>query len=944
MRKFIIIGLTACVLSSLMLFTGTNAHGSSQSQALVEQGRALLFNNGKITYSGMVTANEKFKQAAAADGTDQQALFFYTVSRISVSFLAEGSSGNLETFRDLLESIGMPRNSNDFPDQGPPFRDIMHINRSPNFPGTTPDGDQVKAFLSGPVVLLMDNALSTLSFINASFKVVLTADEINADHDIEIDYTDILLFRSFLESFKSAVLIITAYNLDVNVSELAAFINFEKYSDIFSIQRDILDKYPDVFKLIPTAGEQSLANAKAALLAGIKDFDQALNEVQAETDDQSDDLFFFQEPKELLEAKDIEANLIEVRDSLNENRPANFTEYHEEWVFRNNSAYEIGLYVQKGKNNQFVSGEFWGLDTCQFVTCSGKITSWTTNGSTLAVELESDCPGTSGGISAILTATLSEAGQQATGGTFTVTNQCGPAQSGTFTGSRQNAETETQTMDFNRIFGNTGKAPLDIRGILPEFDRYNEPVAGTFPPVDNASPVLNGFFPELQTNTDVAQAFEVIPSGYLNIPRAAIFIDGSFNDWAGVSPVFADAQDDDDPDFTGMDMEKFYMAEDDNFYYFRMTFYEDLGNGSDGAPAYGFIAKSEYEKDSWTPGDRSCVVWPLSNTVRVVERGAVQPNITAVSSYAGNDYARAGAKSVEWKVPKQDMGNLPGKFVGTFAKIQQSTLLSDIGTTRIMLGTASVSGTVTCPSCTSNHFYVLARGNFFGVPGAMTSPDRTFTVEGLPIHTDMDLISLWDADGNGIVNNLDRVGGIGPVQIPEDGLRDINIVVEAPASGESTLSGEVVCDGFQSGLGKIYVFVLNGPDPNRDGLIKTAILDGPGAYSVDHLNLHETVWVYAYWDINNSGGAGPDKKDLGALYVRNPVVLNSEEISGINLSLKIYGDIDDSGVVDLADAILGLKASLGLTADHVNLNADVNNDGKIGLPEVIFILQTVSGV
>ncbi len=57
------------------------------------------------------------------------------------------------------------------------------------------------------------------------------------------------------------------------------------------------------------------------------------------------------------------------------------------------------------------------------------------------------------------------------------------------------------------------------------------------------------------------------------------------------------------------------------------------------------------------------------------------------------------------------------------------------------------------------------------------------------------------------------------------------------------------------------------------------------------------------------------------------------------------GDIDDSGDLDLTDAILALKVLAGIVpASEVYKETDVNNDGKIGLEEVIFILQDAAGL
>jgi hypothetical protein len=57
------------------------------------------------------------------------------------------------------------------------------------------------------------------------------------------------------------------------------------------------------------------------------------------------------------------------------------------------------------------------------------------------------------------------------------------------------------------------------------------------------------------------------------------------------------------------------------------------------------------------------------------------------------------------------------------------------------------------------------------------------------------------------------------------------------------------------------------------------------------------------------------------------------------------GDIDGSLVVDLTDAILAMQVMAGIQPSAtIFIEADVNNDNRIGLEEVIYIMQRVAGV
>jgi hypothetical protein len=58
------------------------------------------------------------------------------------------------------------------------------------------------------------------------------------------------------------------------------------------------------------------------------------------------------------------------------------------------------------------------------------------------------------------------------------------------------------------------------------------------------------------------------------------------------------------------------------------------------------------------------------------------------------------------------------------------------------------------------------------------------------------------------------------------------------------------------------------------------------------------------------------------------------------------GDVNYSGEVDITDAILAMQLLSGITpvGGSVHKETDVDDDGKIGLPEVIYILQKVAGM
>ena len=55
------------------------------------------------------------------------------------------------------------------------------------------------------------------------------------------------------------------------------------------------------------------------------------------------------------------------------------------------------------------------------------------------------------------------------------------------------------------------------------------------------------------------------------------------------------------------------------------------------------------------------------------------------------------------------------------------------------------------------------------------------------------------------------------------------------------------------------------------------------------------------------------------------------------------GDLDHSGVVDLADVIIGLKAVTGVSPIAIYTDTEVTGDDKIGLDDLIHILHNIAG-
>lgn len=87
--------------------------------------------------------------------------------------------------------------------------------------------------------------------------------------------------------------------------------------------------------------------------------------------------------------------------------------------------------------------------------------------------------------------------------------------------------------------------------------------------------------------------------------------------------------------------------------------------------------------------------------------------------------------------------------------------------------------------------------------------------------------------------------------------------------------------------------------------------------------------------------------DLGGVSTfHGPISVTLTESGVLLLSPKEPGDLNGHGNLTLADAVMALRVTCGLNLapDHVLTGADTNGDGKIGLQEVIYVLQKVAEI
>ena len=102
----------------------------------------------------------------------------------------------------------------------------------------------------------------------------------------------------------------------------------------------------------------------------------------------------------------------------------------------------------------------------------------------------------------------------------------------------------------------------------------------------------------------------------------------------------------------------------------------------------------------------------------------------------------------------------------------------------------------------------------------------------------------------------------------------------------------------------------------------------------------DTLSTTTSWNIDISG------LSAGNYYIKffaTDGVNHAVETDYVGFTKHLGGDIDQDGDIDLTDAVLGLQIISGDTpTDSVFTSADINNDNRIGVEEIIHILREIS--
>jgi len=456
------------ILVALFWLIPSQVHAAT-AQEFINSGEDALYSE---SIDGILQAHSIFQNAKAAYPNDAVINAYLAMTRLLHLGLTTDSGG----LQDLLSKFGIVRTGHDL--ETLVYYLPKNDNDRYNIPETAPSGESFRTFLSGALLNAVNESIAnldiTINMWSDTDKHIVANAKTRWDTDIEIDYGDIYLFRAGLKMLKSMVLAITAYDMNVDLREIAALKNLEAFSE-----RDILDRYQDFLNLIPTPstptgnGTNQLALARTVLLEAIDDYIVASQKIR-------NDNVLTPGAEELIEIDQCDYLIEEwFRDSLTSIKNsltgisgpiAEIPDKEEEWLFTDGAT---GKRIKVTLEHNMSQGEFNGIDGGDFVGWSGDIDCIAINGDQIYIEMESSgWPYSEITFSGTLNKT-----SDAISGSYNGSSAEGPV-SGNFTAARISVLENIERINLKPFFGN-GSGPYDVRNFLPEFNACDDPVPGT---------------------------------------------------------------------------------------------------------------------------------------------------------------------------------------------------------------------------------------------------------------------------------------------------------------------------------------------------------------------------------------------------------------------------------------------------------------------------------
>ena len=340
----------------------------------------------------------------------------------------------------------------------------------------------------------------------------------------------------------------------------------------------------------------------------------------------------------------------------------------------------------------------------------------------------------------------------------------------------------------------------------------------------------------------------------------------------------------------------------------------------------------------------------------VTARGLLHPEVPYTVTYRDDSDKFGGSATYangRFYVPNVDDGDIvtvtANKGGYTFQERHYPTHGGGISQGRIV--GAAQEGTITFSGSLNDAFGEPIAGAMVQVAGnpaiaTVTGPDGSFALGGIPAGSLFSLTFRKEGYADSYSRPLQSAGDLGSA-------RPFNLFTRAELDGW----------GIAAGRGAIIGRVVDDAEP-LTSYIAGAAVSGQGAagsYTVVYLN-DDLVIVpgaastptngrYLVLDVADGDNVGVTASKPGWDFQTRELTGHADSVTQSTIPglFMPAGDIDGNWSLDLTDAILALKTVAGIQAaglrpDYTASGANVDRDDRIGLPEVIYIIQSLAGL
>ena len=248
----------------------------------IREGRAHMFTN---SLSGLRAAFQTFDDClndplCPECNSNQELVFLHALMRSTLLFIDNNDLVVNDSFFELAEAFGLLVQGDSFDpcDTNPiDISVLMDLDGCYRIPSGALDLVGIRELLDYSIIPEINDIVAELDSIvdsNVSrFKVFFEPNETGLQKDLEVDYGEVLILKGLLLGFKGFLEAQLAYDLyldvndarldsllfdqgicpnDVNLLELSDFIDINDPNGNLSINDDLLGRYPDLLKVLPT--------------------------------------------------------------------------------------------------------------------------------------------------------------------------------------------------------------------------------------------------------------------------------------------------------------------------------------------------------------------------------------------------------------------------------------------------------------------------------------------------------------------------------------------------------------------------------------------------------------------------------------------------------------------------------------------------------------------